>query len=55
MVLFLRFNPDIVVGKMRDVEAYAAVEASLTGNTVVYTIHASAASAAYMRLALLCQ
>ncbi len=56
VVASLRFNPDIVVvGEMRDVEAYSAVEASLTGHTVVSTIHASAAEAAHMRLALLCQ
>lgn len=56
MVASLRFNPDIVVvGEMRDTEAYSAVEASLTGHTVVSTIHASAADAAHMRLALLCQ
>lgn len=56
VVASLRFNPDIVVvGEMRDVEAYSAVEASLTGHTVVSTIHASAANAAHMRLALLCQ
>ena len=36
-------------------EAYSAVEASLTGHTVVSTIHASAADAAHTRLALLCQ
>lgn len=56
VVASLRFNPDIVVvGEMRDVEAYSAVEASLTGHTVVSTIHASAADAAHTRLALLCQ
>ncbi len=56
VVASLRFNPDIVVvGEMRDTEAYSAVEASLTGHTVVSTIHASAADAAHMRLALLCQ
>ena len=56
VVASLRFNPDVVViGEMRDVEAYSAVEASLTGHTVVSTIHASAADAAHMRLALLCQ
>lgn len=56
VVASLRFNPDIVVvGEMRDVEAYSAVEASLTGHTVVSTIHAFAADAAHMRLALLCQ
>ncbi|MCM1297444.1 MAG: CpaF/VirB11 family protein [Muribaculaceae bacterium] len=56
VVASLRFNPDIVViGEMRDVEAYSAVEASLTGHTVVSIVHASAADAAHMRLALLCQ
>lgn len=56
VIASLRFNPDIVViGEMRDVEAYSAVEASLTGHTVVSTIHATAADAAHMRLALLCQ
>ncbi len=56
VVASLRFNPDIVVvGEMRDTEAYSAVEASLTGHTVVSTIHASAAVAAHMRLGLLCQ
>ena len=56
VVASLRFNPDIVVvGEMRDTESYAAVEASLTGHTVVSTIHASAADAAHMRLGLLCQ
>ena len=56
VVASLRFNPDVVViGEMRDTEAYSAVEASLTGHTVVSTIHASAADAAHMRLALLCQ
>ena len=56
VVASLRFNPDIVVvGEMRDLEAYSAVEASLTGHTVVSTIHASAAEATHMRLALLCQ
>lgn len=56
VVASLRFNPDIVcVGEMRDTEAYSAVEASLTGHTVVSTIHALAADASHMRLALLCQ
>lgn len=56
VVASLRFNPDIVVvGEMRDTEAYSAVEASLTGHTVVSTIHALAADAAHMRLGLLCQ
>lgn len=56
VVSSLRFNPDIVVvGEMRDTEAYSAVEASLTGHTVVSTVHASAADAAHLRIALLCQ
>ena len=56
VVASLRFNPDIVcVGEKRDVECYSAVEASLTGHTVVSTVHASAADAAHMRIALLCQ
>ena len=56
VVASLRFNPDVVcVGEMRDVECYSAVEASLTGHTVVSTVHAGAADAAHMRIALLCQ
>lgn len=56
VVASLRYNPDIIcVGEMRDTEAYSAVEASLTGHTVVSTIHAYAEDAAHMRLALLCQ
>ena len=40
VVASLRFNPDVVcVGEMRDVECYSAVEASLTGHTVVSTVH----------------
>lgn len=56
VVASLRFNPDVVcVGEMRDVECYSAVEASLTGHTVVSTVHAYAADSAHMRIALLCQ
>ena len=56
VVASLRFNPDvIVVGEMRDSEAYSAVEASLTGHTVVSTVHASAADMAHTRIALLTQ
>ena len=56
VVASLRFNPDIVaVGEMRDVECYSAVEASLTGHTVVSTVHSGAGDAAHMRIALLCQ
>ena len=54
---FLRQDPDrILVGEIRDfITAQIAVEASLTGHTVVSTVHASAADAAHMRIALLCQ
>ena len=56
VVASLRFNPDIVcVGEMRDTECYSAVEASLTGHTVVSTVHAGPGAAAHMRIALLCQ
>lgn len=52
----LRFSPDVVViGEMRNVEAFSAVEASLTGHTVVSTIHSSSAAVAHTRIALLCQ
>ena len=56
VVYSLRYNPDIIcIGEMRNVECYAAVEASLTGHTVVSTVHAFAADSAHMRIALLCQ
>jgi len=56
VVASLRFNPDIVaVGEMRDVECYSAVEASLTGHTVISTVHSGAGDAAHMRISLLCQ
>lgn len=56
VVAALRFNPDlIVVGEMRDEEAYAAIDASLTGHTLVSTIHSFAGEEAHMRLATLCQ
>ena len=52
----LRFSPDVVVvGEMRNVEAFSAVEASLTGHTVVSTIHSGSAAGAHTRIALLCQ
>ncbi|MCL2083249.1 MAG: CpaF/VirB11 family protein [Oscillospiraceae bacterium] len=52
----LRFNPDIVVvGEMRDVECYSAVEASLTGHTVVSSVHAGDCARTHLRIALLCQ
>lgn len=56
VVASLRFNPDVVcIGEMRDIECYSAVEASLTGHTVVSTVHAGPGAAAHMRIALLCQ
>ncbi len=56
VVVSLRFNPDlIVVGEMRDEEAYAAIDASLTGHTLVSTVHSFAGEEAHMRLATLCQ
>ena len=56
VVASLRFNPDIVcVGEMRDVECYAAVEAALTGHTVLSTVHSGPGEAAHTRIALLCQ
>lgn len=56
VVASLRFDPDlVVVGEMRDEEASAVVEASLTGHTVASTVHAYGAEAAHSRIALLCQ
>ena len=51
-----RFDPDIVVvGEIRDAEANSAVEASLTGHTVVTTVHSGPAESAHGRISLLCQ
>ena len=56
VVAALRFEPDIVVvGEIRDAEANSAVEASLTGHTVVTTVHSGPAEAAHGRISLLCQ
>lgn len=56
VVTAMRFNPAlIVVGEMRDEEAYAAIDASLTGHTLVSTIHSFAGEDAHVRLATLCQ
>lgn len=56
VVASLRFNPDIVaIGEIRDKEANSAVEASLTGHTVVSTVHSGPAESAHSRIALLCQ
>ncbi len=55
VVAALRLNPDILsVAEMRDVEAYAAQEASLAGNTVVSTTHAGSVKQSHKRVAGLC-
>ena len=52
----LRFDPDVIaIGEIRDEEASAAVEASLTGHTVVTTVHSGPAEGAHSRMSLLCQ
>ena len=56
VVAALRFDPDVVVvGGVRDAEANSTVEASLTGHTVVTTVHSGPAGAAHGRISLLCQ
>ena len=45
----------MAVGEIRDAEANSAVEASLTGHTVVTTVHSGPGEAAHGRIALLCQ
>ena len=56
VVASLRFNPDIIcVGEMRDQECYSAVEASLTGHTVLSTVHSGPGELCHTRIALLCQ
>lgn len=56
VVAALRFDPDVVVvGEVRDAEANSTVEASLTGHTVVTTVHSGPAGAAHGRISLLCQ
>lgn len=50
----LRLDPNnICVGEMRDSEAYAAQEASLTGHTVITSLHARGVSATHFRIAML--
>lgn len=50
----LRFDPNVIcIGEMRDSEAYAAQEASLTGHTVVTSLHARGISATHSRIAML--
>ena len=56
VVAALRFDPDlVVVGEIRGDEAHSAMEASLTGHTVVTTVHSGPGEAAHGRIALLCQ
>ena len=52
----LRFDPDIiVVGEMRESEAYTAQEAARTGHGVLTTIHANSAESTYGRMVTLCK
>lgn len=52
----LRLNPDILsVAEMRNTEAYAAQEASLSGNTVISTAHAGSPQQGHNRVAGLCR
>lgn len=54
VVKALRLDPRIIcVGEMRDSEAYAAQEASLTGHTVVTSLHADGVDATHHRIATL--
>ena len=51
----LRFHPDIIVpAEMRGEEAMTAQEAGRTGHTVLATLHASTALAAYTRMLTMC-
>ena len=50
----LRLDPSVIcVGEMRDAEAYAAQEASITGHTVVTSLHADGIQATHFRIAML--
>ena len=52
----LRENPDIgSVAEMRDTEAYAAEEASMSGHVVISTTHAGSPEQAHIRIANLCR
>lgn len=52
----LRLNPDVLsVAEMRNVEAYAAQEASLSGHTVISSAHAGGPKQAHKRVAMLCR
>lgn len=52
----LRLNPIIISpAEMRNLEAYAAVEASLSGHIVISTTHAGSPQQAHKRIANLCR
>lgn len=52
VVKALRLNPDVVsVAEMRDTEAYAAIEASNSGHTVISTAHAGSVRYGHKRIA----
>ncbi len=52
----LRLNPDVAsVAEMRNTEAYAAQEASLSGNVIISTAHAGSPQQAHKRVANLCR
>lgn len=54
LVKALRLDPNIIcVGEMRDAEAYAAQEASLTGHPVITSLHADGVQATHFRIAML--
>lgn len=56
VVKALRLNPDTLsVAEMRDIEAYAAQEASLSGHTVITTAHAGSVKQGHRRVAGLCR
>lgn len=51
----LRQHPDIIVpAEMRGKEAWTAVNAGLTGHTIVTSVHANSAEEAYERIFMLC-
>lgn len=51
----LRQHPDIIVpAEMRGSEAWTAVNAGLTGHTIVTSVHANSAEEAYERIFMLC-
>ena len=52
VVKALRLNPDVIsVAEMRDTEAYAAIEASNSGHTMISTAHAGSVRYGHKRIA----